>query len=148
MNGPSTAREALLAETLGELAQLLDRAEGIQAAMTESRRGLSDAHEKLTQQLAQVTVTIEHAKLQAVKHILVRTEEAGGRSMDARIRAIREAAQAIFRSEIEAATQRLATSLGHMMQRMEWHSRLLEFVATAAVSSALTWLIAAWLRPC
>jgi hypothetical protein len=145
VNGPSTAREALIAETIGELARLLDRAEALQAAMAESRQGILDAHAQLAEQLAQVTASTEHAKVQAVKYILVRTEEAAQRSVDAQTRAMNDAARALFRSEIEPAMQRLATPLGQLVQRLSQRSDWLTHVATAVVSSALAGSFSAWL---
>lgn len=52
MNGPGTAREALIAETIGDLARLLDQAQALQPAMAESRQALVDAHAQFADQLA------------------------------------------------------------------------------------------------
>lgn len=145
MNGPSTAREALIAETIGELGRLLDRAEAVQAAMAQSRQGLLDAHAQLAQQLAQVAAITEHAKVQAVKHILARADEAARRTVEAQTRAMSEAAQALFRTEIEPAIQRLTAPLESLVRRQSQRADWLTQVATAVVSSTLTWLVAAWL---
>ena len=46
-NRPGTAREALIAEAIGDLARLLDRAEALQPAMLESSRALIEARAQL-----------------------------------------------------------------------------------------------------
>src|SRR5206468_2023481 len=96
----SSAREALIAETIGDLARLLDRAEALQPAMAESRQALVDAHALLADQLAsfaaQVTALTEKAKVQAVKHILARADEAARRSIEQQGRAMADAARVAF----------------------------------------------------
>ena len=44
--------------------------------------------------------------VQAVKHTLARTDEAAKRSLDAQTRSKREAAQALFKAEIDPTLQR------------------------------------------
>jgi hypothetical protein len=145
VSGPSTVREALIAEAIGEVAHLLDRAEALERAMAESRRDILNAHTQLSQELAQLTAVTEHAKVQAVKHILARTDEVARRSVDVQTRAMSAAASALFKSEVEPATQRLAARLEQLAHRIHhrWESWLV-LAATAVVSSALTWAVAAW----
>ena len=45
--------------------------------------------------------------MQAVKHILARADEAARRSVEVQTRAMSEAAQALFKAEIDPALQRL-----------------------------------------
>ena len=150
MNRPGTAREALIAEAIGDLAHLLDRAEALQPAMLESCQALVGAHVQLADQLAafeaHVAALTEKAKVQAVKHILARTDEAARRSVDTQTRAMAEAAQTLFKTEIGPALQRLAMPLQHLVQRVDrpWE-QWLTHAATAAVASACTWILAAWL---
>lgn len=150
MNQPGTAREALLAEAIGDLARLLDRAEALQPAMLESRQSLVDAHTQLADQLAafesHLTTLTEKAKVLAVKHILTRTDEAARRSVDAQSRAMADAAQALFKTQIEPALQRLAWPLQQLVQRVDrpWE-QWLTHAATALVASAATLALAAYL---
>ena len=150
MSHPGTAREVLIAEAIGDLARLLDRAEALQPAMLESSQALIEARAQLAGQLAgfeaHVAALTEKAKVQAVKHILARTDEAARRSVDAQTRAMSEAAQALFRAEIDPALQRLAASLRQWVERVDcpWE-HWLTHAATAAVASAGTWMLAAWL---
>jgi hypothetical protein len=152
VNGPSTAREALIAEAIGDLARLLDRTETIQKAMAESREAFVNAHVQLAAQLGafdvQVAAITEKAKVEAVKHIFLRTDEAARRMIAAQTQAMTESGQALFKSEIEPALQRLAVPLWHLAKRMDrrWE-RWLAHAATALTASALSWTVALlWLR--
>jgi hypothetical protein len=150
MDRPGTAREALIAEVIGDLARLLDRAEALQPVMLESSQALVEARAQLADQLAafetHVAALTEKVKVQAVKHILVRTDEAARRSVDTQTRAMAEAAQRLFKAEIDPALQRLAMPLQRLVQRVDrpWQ-QWLTHAATAAVASAATWALAAYL---
>lgn len=148
MNHPGSAREVLIAEALGDLARLLERAEALQPVMRESQQALVDAHAQLTDQLAafetHVAALTEKAKVQAVKHILVRTDEAARQSVQVQTLAMTEAARAIFKEEIG---QVLPGRTGPHQLQQRW-GRLLGHAVTAAVASLLTWALAAhlWAR--
>jgi hypothetical protein len=150
VNHPGTAREALLAEAIGDLARLLDRTEALQPAMLESHHSLVEAHGLLADQLAafdaHITALAEKAKVQTVKHILARTEEAARRSVDAQTRAMTEAAQTLFKAQIDPALQRLAWPLQQLVQRLDrpWE-QWLTHAATAAVACVATLALAAYL---
>lgn len=153
MNHPGSAREVLIAEALGDLARLLERAEALQSAMLESRQALLDAHAQLADQLAtfeiRVAALMEKAKVQAVKHILARTDQAARQSVQVQTRAMSEAAQAVFKAEIDPALKRLAAPLRQLVQRADqpwgrWHFWLAHAV-TAAVASSVSWALAAYL---
>ena len=144
MNHPGSVREVLIAEALGDLARLLERAEALQPAMMESRQALVDAHAQLADQLAafetHVAALTEKAKVQAVKHILARTDEAARQSVQMQTLAMTEAAQAIFKEEIRQVLQR--RSVPHQHQQ-RW-GQLLGHAVTAALASLLTWALAAY----
>ena len=149
MSHPGTVREALIAEAIGDLARLLDRAEALQPAIVESSQALVDAHAQLADQLAafdaHVSALTEKAKVQAVKHILLRTDEAARQTVEAQTRAMAEAARALFRTEVEPALQRLVMPLRQLVERLDrpWE-RWLIHAATAVTASAATWMLAAW----
>ncbi|RYF59952.1 MAG: hypothetical protein EOO27_07605 [Comamonadaceae bacterium] len=153
MNAPGSAREALIAEAIGDLARLIDQAQALQPAMAESRQALVDAHAKLAVQLAafeaQIAALTEKAKVQAVKHILARTDEAARRSVEAQGRAMADAARVAFGVELGATMQRLQSALQPLTERPEqrWE-RWLTHAAAAATASALTWTLAVvlWAR--
>ena len=153
MSGPSTAREAFIVETLGEVAALIDRVEAVAPALDASRLALINASTELAGQVAafesrMASITV-NAKVQAVKHIARRTDEIARGSLDAQTRAMEEAARMLFRTEVGSALQRVAMSLKHVADLAHrsarpWE-RWLTHAATAAVASALTWALAAWL---
>lgn len=149
MTNPSTTREALLVEALGEAAKLLRQVEALAPALDRSRQALADAHSGLTGQLAafesQVAALTEKAKVQAVKHILTRTDEAARRSSDRQSRAMADAARVAFGAELGAALQRLQSL--HERPGRRWE-QWLTHAAAAATASAATWTLAVlqWAR--
>ena len=153
MNRPSTAREALIVEAIGEVAALIDRVEALAPALDASRLALVRASGELAGQVVafenRMAAITENAKVQAVKHIARRTDEMARSSLDAQTRAMEEAARALFRTEVSPALQRLVMPLQHLADLAHrgarpWE-RWLTHAATAAVASALTWVLAAWL---
>ena len=78
MTQPSTTREALIVEALDETAKLIRQVEALAPALDESRQALADTHSALAAQLAaferEVAGLTGKAKVQAVKHILARSD--------------------------------------------------------------------------
>ena len=150
MSPPGTAREALIAEAIGEVAALIDRVEAVAPSMDEARRALVRASVELAGQVVafenRMTAITENAKVQAVRHIARRTDEVARSSMDTQTRAMEEAARALFRTEIGPTLQRLVMPLQHLAERGDrpWE-RWLTHAATAAVASAVTWVLVAYL---
>lgn len=116
MTHPGTTREALIVEALGEAARLIRQVEALAPALDQSRQALADAHSGLAGQLAafeaQVAALTEKAKVQAVKHILARTDEAARRSIEQQGRAMADAARVAFGADLGPAMERLATMKG------------------------------------
>jgi uncharacterized membrane-anchored protein len=144
MNGTSSAREALIAEALGEMAALLDRVEAVAPALDASRLALINASAELAGQVtafeSRMAGITENAKVQAVKHIARRTEEITRVSAEAQTRAMEEAARMLFRTEVGPALQRVAMPLQHLADLAHrgahpWQ-HWLTHAATAAVASA------------
>jgi hypothetical protein len=152
MNNLSTAREAFIAEMLGEMAALLDRVEAVAPALDASRLALINAGNELAGQVtafeSRMAGITENAKVQAVKHIARRTEEIARGAADAQTRAMEEAARMLFRTEVGPALQRVAMPLQHLADLADRGARpwqhWLTHAATAVVASALTWALAAW----
>ncbi len=151
MTQPSTTREALIVEALGEAATLIRQVEALAPALDESRQALADAHSGLARQLAafevRVTALTEKAKVQTVKHILARTDEAARRSVELQGRAMADAARVAFGAEIGATLQRLQSALQPLIEqrgrRWEWW---LTHAAAAASASAATWVLVTYLQ--
>lgn len=153
MSRATTAREALVVEATADMSALVDRLEALTSALDSHQQLLTDAGAMLSQQVEcaerSMAMLTEHAKTHAVRHIARRTEEMVKVSLDTQRRAMAEAAQDLFRTEVGPALQRVTTPL----QRLEDLARRganpwvpwLTHLATGAVASALTWALAAWL---
>ena len=153
MNGTGSAREALIAEALGEVAALLNRVEAVAPALDGNRLALVHACAELAGQVtafeSRMAGITENAKTQAVKHIARRTEEIARGSAEAQTRAMEEAARMLFRTEVGPALQRVAVPLQHLADLAHRGAHpgqpWLTHAATAVVASGLTWVLAAWL---
>lgn len=143
---PATAREALIVEAIGDLAKLLDRSEDVQRELVESRRDLTQASTLLANQVAafgvQMTAVTENAKVRVVQHIVARTDEAAGRTLETQTRAMTDAAQKLFRTEVGPTLQRMAAPLQQLAERLDrpW-TGWLTHAATAVCASAITLLL-------
>lgn len=137
MTRPSTTREALIVEALGEAATLIRQVEAL--ALDRSCQALVDAHSGLEGQLAtfesQVMALTEKAKVQAVKHIIVRTDEAARRTIELQSRAMSDAARVAFGAELGATLQRIQALHERPGRRLE---QWLTHAAAAATASAIT----------
>lgn len=153
MNSMGSAREALIAETLGEMVALLERIEAVAPALDASRLALISSSKELTDQVtafeSRMVGITENAKTQAVKHIARRTDEIARSAGEAQTRAMEEAARMLFRTEVGPALQRVAVPLQQLVDLAHrgahpWQ-RWLTHAATAVSASAVTWALAAWL---
>lgn len=147
MTPPRSTREALLVEALDEAARLIRQVEALVPAMAQSRQGLADAQAALAGQLAtfepQLRTLTDQVKLQAVQHVLARTDEAARRSADMQARAMADAARVAFGAEVGANLQRLRslTERGVASPRRAWEPWLTH-AAAAAMGAALSWTVA------
>jgi len=145
---PNTTREVLIVEALGEAAKLIRQVEALAPALDQSRQALADAHSGLAGHLAafetQVLALAENAKVQVVKHILARTDEAARRSIDVQSRAMADAARVAFGADLGATLQRLQSL--HERPGRRWE-QWLTHAAAAATASAATWMaVMLWAR--
>lgn len=146
MTHPSTTREELLVEAPGEAAKLIRQVEALAPALDQSRQALADAHHGLAGQLAafeaQVAALTGKAKVQAVTHILARTDEAARRSIDLQARAMADAARVAFGAEVGASLQRLQSSVHQLLERpvRGWEPWLTN-AAAAATGFAVTMMV-------
>jgi hypothetical protein len=134
MSHPSTTREALIVEALGDAAKLIRQVEALAPALDRSRQALADAHRGLAQQLAsfeaQVLAQTEKSKAVAVKHVLARSELAARQSIDLQSRAMTDAARVAFGAEIGAALTRLKAL--HDRPEPRWEPWLINVAAVTA----------------
>jgi hypothetical protein len=147
---PGTAREALIAEAIGDVAHLLDRVDALTQGMEGARRALAAAAIDLSRQLASVdarlTVVTEKMKTHAVEHIVRRTNEVAAQSLDDQKRAMADAARTLFDQEIGTRLTGLCGSLQRLIQRADrpW-VRWGTHAATALVTAAASWGLAFYL---
>jgi hypothetical protein len=151
VNEPVGAREALLIEAIGEMVNLIDSVDRLTPELREASREIGQAREGLRGSLAafetQVLALCEKAKVQAVKHILARTDEAARLSIEQQSRAMADAARVAFGAEVGATVQRLQSALQPLIeQRSRRWERWLTHAAAAASASAATWMLATYLQ--
>ena len=144
MNGPTTAREALIVEALGEVALLLDRIESLTASMEVGR--LANASAELSERMKLLEVgtekVVQQVQAKAVEHIMRRTGKAASDSIELHARAMNAAARLAFTAEVDSILARLARSLQQVLHRVDrpW-DHWLTHAATAAVSAGFTWWV-------
>jgi hypothetical protein len=150
MSDPVAAREALIIEAIGEASNLIESVERLIPELQEMGRKFDRANAGLGDSLAafeaQVIALTEKAKVQAVKHIVTRTDEAARRSIDLQGRAMADAARVALGGELGATTQRLQSAIQSLVERpgRRWE-RWLTHAAAAATASAVTWISAVML---
>jgi len=148
-----TAREELMAVAIGDLGALLDRVETLAPQLDASRMELLRTSAELGEQVAAYSKRMdeitENAKVQAVKHIARRADAMARGTVDTQTRAMEEAARLVFRNEVSPALQRVTLPLQEVAAMARkgarpWERWLLH-AATAMLSSAISWAMAAWL---
>jgi hypothetical protein len=147
MADPSTAREALIVEALGEVARLIRQVEGLEPVLAQSCQAVKQATALLNDNLVdferRMTAIAENAKGRAVQHVAARIDDALRRSIDQQSRAMADAARVAFSAELGATVQRLQSTLQALIERprRRWEQWLVHAAVAAAVS-ALTWGLA------
>jgi len=146
MNRPSTAREALIVEALGEVASLLDRVESLTSSMEAGRLALANASAELDHRLKDfqgaTTAMTQQVQARAIDHIVRRTGKATTDSIEAQARAMSSAARLAFSTQVDSTLGRLNQSLHEAVHRVDRPWDLwLTHAATAAVSAVLTWWV-------
>lgn len=147
MTEPTTAREALIVEAVGEAARLIRQVEVLAPVLDEMCQALLQADTQLRDTLAgfesRMAAITEDAKTRTVQHLAARVDEATRRSIEQQSRAMADAARVAFGAELDATTQRLQLALQRLIERPElrWE-RWLTHLAAAATASAATWILA------
>ena len=149
----TTAREELMAVAIGQLGELLDRMDTLAPNLDASRMELlitsTDLAKKVEAYSKRMDEITENAKVQTVKHIARRADEMARGTVDTQTRAMEEAARVVFRNEIGPTLQRVTLPLQEVVAMARkgarpWEGWLLH-AATAVLSSAISWGMAAWL---
>lgn len=150
---PASVREALLAEALGDLGQLLQRAEAVQQALAVSTADLREARLQLAAQMNSLDQALgsltRKAQSAAVQHILERTDQAARRSIEVQTQAMEAAAQVVFAKQVQPALQRVALALQQRgLVRSPWRE-LGTHALAVVLASGCSWGLAAllWVGP-
>jgi len=149
MTDPTTAREALIAEVIGDLAKLLGQAEALAPMLDEACRSLLQADEQLRKTLADfecrmATIT-ESAKIRAMQHLALQIDKAATQSVQLQAQAMSRAARTAFDHALGDTLQHLLRRhLGPKVSSPPRHSfePWLTHLATLAAGSVLTWILA------
>lgn len=148
-----TVREELMAVAIGDLGALLDRVEKLAPQLDASRMELlstsTDLAEKVEAYSKRMDEITENAKVQTVKHIARSADEMARGTVDTQTRAMEEAARLVFRNEVGPTLQKVTSPLQDVAALARkvarpWEGWLLH-AATAVLSSAISWAMAAWL---
>ena len=147
MTDPTTAREALIVETLGDVAKLMRQVEALAPMLSETCQALLQANTDLGDTLAgfesRMAAITENAKSRTVQHLAVRVDEAARRSIELQGRAMADAARVAFGAELGATMQRLQAALQPLIEERKRHwERWLTHLAVASAASAATWILA------
>jgi hypothetical protein len=148
---PSTAREALIVEAIGDVAQLLKRVEALGPTLDDTCQALLQASTAFEDQVLtferQIAATTDHVKTQTVKYMAVQAADASRRSIEQQSRAMADAARVAFGAELGTTIQRLQMTLQPLLeQRERWWESWLTHATAAAASATVTWvlLVYAW----
>lgn len=146
MNSASTAREALIAEALGEVGTLIDRLEALVPAMNESGQTAWRAYENLVERINrfdnQVQNTLNEAESEALRRILRHAEDITRQSLETQAMAMKTTARELLRTEFDPATARVLAQMQELAQRrtstrMVWIYCLTAFFAGANLMELL-----------
>lgn len=153
MSAPTTVREALIVEALGDAATLIRQVEALAPMLNERCLAMvrADAHlrDTLSGFEARMAAVTEIAKTQVVQFMVTRVEEAGRRTVEQQSRVMVDAAKVAFSAELGVTLKRLNVALQALIdkQNQSWERWLMPLVAVVAATaaSAATWLVALYL---
>jgi hypothetical protein len=139
MNRSSTAREALVAELIGDLATLIERVDTLTPAIDDARLKMTAAAHELAAGVAPFKAHMVGIAAQtqttSVQYILGRTNEAAAKLLEVQTQAMTTSARAIVDKEVEPPLRQLAWNLEQLVAstRRPWDAWALH-AATATVS--------------
>ncbi len=156
MNRTSTAKEALIAEALGDMATLMDRVEAVPPAMNRSHQALAAISERLVQQISTFELRVATLAQKAIEitatHIDRRANAVATKTLHEQTLAMQATARETLNRELYPAVNRVVTQLEYLTRLaqprhnpwMPWLTHGAAFVTGAA----LTWLIVVmiWVR--
>jgi len=141
MERSSSAREALVAELMGDMAQLLDRIDTLAPAIDNARLEMTAAVHELAASVgpfrAHMGEIAEQTKRTSVQNIQSYTKYAAAMLLEAQTKAMTGSARAMFDTEVGPPLRRLAWELEQLAKhvRRPWWEDWITFGATAMVSA-------------
>lgn len=143
-----TAREALLAELLGDVAALLDRVDAqsqqMKCVSTALQQSIQGSGNTIAAIHAEVTAISTQAQVKAVAHVVRETYSLQQLGIQVQREAMVEVARTVVAQELANETQRVAATLRQLLRQAQTPWRLwLTHAATAALSAALTEVLCA-----
>jgi uncharacterized protein (DUF885 family) len=147
MNAPTTAREALVVEAIGDAGRLLDRLEQLLPALEGARLALTNADTALVERIdaleARMVSITATTTTESVEHLTRQARLMAVRAVESQRVAMAHVARRLFSQEVEPALARLTAALERQVERLgrrgqqwPWH------VATALAASMATWVVA------
>jgi len=141
----ASAREALIAELIGQLEELVNRVEALPATLDNAREAMNQARWDLHCQVDplhhQMAAAIQQSKDIALKDLQVATYDYAADSMERQTAAMTQVARTIVAEKIEPSIKRLAGSLEELAQRIDrqwrwsWLTHGASVLATASITS-------------
>jgi hypothetical protein len=135
MNQPTTAKEALLAEALGEMASLIERVEAVVPHVDESRKALILTGEVLSRKIANIEPEMKEftgrAKQVTAKFIDSYLAEVTTKARETQTKAMQEAGHELFRKEFDPLVHRVVAHLQQLAQKQSttWSALVTHAVA-------------------
>lgn len=156
MNRPTTAKEALIAEVLGDMASLVDQIEKLEPLMNTSRKELVQVSNHRVRQVSGFEVRMADLTQKAAELCLTQIgQRASGvctKTLDSQIVAMQSAAREMFDKEFHPMVNRVLVHLEHLARLTEpdqnrWRPWLTLGAAFVTVTT-LTWLVVVmiWVR--
>ena len=136
-----TAREALIAELIGDLAKLLDRVDTVTPAINEARRKMTAAAQDLADGVApfkahMADIAVE-TRTTAVGHIVSRANGASAKLIEMQTRAMLDLSKAIVDKQVGPPLRQLSWNLEQLVQRTRrpWWENWANYASTAILSA-------------
>jgi HAMP domain-containing protein len=143
----ASAREALIAELIGQLDELVKRVEVLPETLDNAREAMNKARWELHCQVDplhhQMAAAIEQSKDIALKDIRLATYRFAAISMEKQTEAMKEVAREVVGNEIRPSVQELANALGRLAKRVDrqWRSWLTHGATVLATAVGTTMLL-------
>ena len=141
MDRLTTAQAALMAELIGDLAILVQRAESFETTMDKAREAMTDAAWLLDSRVEpfrhQLAAEVEQTRNIAVKAFIRQTNEVAALEQKKQTEAMADAARAVVEKEVVLPLRRFAATLDGLVDRANrpWVAWLTH--AATAITSAV-----------